>query len=234
MIDVAKTLHEWIDLIFGGDFPDKPLLWYEVAARTIVVYLAGLMLIRLGKSRLLSRTTPLDIIVGFILGSVLSRAITGSAALSGSIVSATVLVALHWFFTGLAFHSHWWGRLIKGHSYVLVEDGQIHRDNLKRSHISENDLLQQLRQKAHIDDLADVKLAVKERSGEISVIKRIAKPKVLQVDASEGVQTIRIILQECATEIDVPHDGINVHQTKAIAVQPRNTQTSESADRAQK
>src|SRR5438552_1744718 len=134
------NLQPALEWIFGGDAPSAQLTWGHIAARATVIYLAGLVLVRLGKSRLLSRATPLDVILAFVLGSLLSRAITGTAALSGTIVAAATLIALHWAFTRLALRSHWWGRLIKGDSYILIRDGEVQWDNLRRSHISEHDL----------------------------------------------------------------------------------------------
>ena len=81
---------------FGGDTPIEPLTLYQVAARDSLVYLAGLVVVRIGKSRLISRTTSLDVILGFILGSLLSRSITGHASISGTIVASAVIVAVHW------------------------------------------------------------------------------------------------------------------------------------------
>lgn len=165
-----------MDLIFGGDAPKGGLDWWQIVARATAIYLAALLLVRLGKSRLLSRATPLDVIVTFVLGSLLSRAITGSAALSATMIAAATLVVLHWSFTKLAFSSHWWGRLIKGDSYALIRDGEIQWDNLRRSHISENDLHEELRLNANVDDPRAVKLAVKERSGEVGVVLRDESP----------------------------------------------------------
>lgn len=156
--------------LFGGDAPQEPLRLHQVAARAVAIYIIGLAIVRLGKSRLISRATALDVILGFILGSLLSRAITGHASLSGTTVASAALVAAHWSFTALGFHCHWFGALIKGHAVPVVEDGQLHRDNLRSSHISEADLLGELRLQG-VDRIDKVKGAFKERNGEISVIK---------------------------------------------------------------
>src|SRR5262245_50810177 len=138
-------LSDSVNSLFGGDAPAAPLAWGQIAARGALIYLAGLILVRLGKSRLLSRATALDVILAFILGSVLSRGITGSAALSGTIVATGTLIALHWVFTALTYRFHWLGRLVKGNSQVLIADGQINWDAMRRSHISEHDLREELR-----------------------------------------------------------------------------------------
>lgn len=198
---MVEFLSDSLRLIFGGDTPDQPLAWGQFAARAALIYFAGIALIRLGKSRLLSRTTPVDVILAFVFGSVLSRAITGSAPLSGTIVAAATLVVIHSVLTALAFYSPFWGRLIKGHTHVLVADGEINWENMRHSHISERDLLEALRVSSHVDDVSSVQLAIKERSGEIGIVtKPSANPKfeaeVHEVNVHEGVQTIRIVIRQ--------------------------------------
>ena len=158
-----------IELVFGGDFPHDPLLLHQVAARAVVVYIVGVALVRIGKSRIVSRMTSLDVILGFILGSLLSRGITGHASLSGTVAGSTAIVACHWAFTALTFKWHSLGTLLKGHVRLLVTDGVLQLDNMRRSHISSHDLEEAMRLKG-VEDIREVRRAYKERNGEISVI----------------------------------------------------------------
>ncbi|HLJ09687.1 MAG TPA: YetF domain-containing protein [Planctomycetaceae bacterium] len=188
------NLAEAIQILLGGDSPGKPLGLGQVAARSCVMYAVGVFAVRLGKSRLLGRATPLDVILGFVLGSLLSRGINGSASLSGCAVAAATLVAVHWALTAVAYRYHWVGDLVKGHCHQLVSNGEILWPNMRRSHISEHDLREDMRLKANIDDVRQVQVAFKERSGEIGVVKRQAEPKVIEVGVRDGVQTVRIEL----------------------------------------
>src|SRR6187401_655205 len=113
---VAEALH----YVFGGDFPDDPLKLHQVMARGILMYLVVLAIIRLGKSRSIGRISPLDVLLGFILGSLVSRGITGHASLSGTAGSSAALVAVHWVLTRLACQWHWFGDLVKGHADMIV------------------------------------------------------------------------------------------------------------------
>jgi len=192
---MSESLMHLLRTTFGGDTPEAPLGWTQIAARGAIIYFAGFLLIRLGKSRLLGRSTPLDVVLAFVLGSVLSRGINGSASLSGSVVAAATLISMHWSFTGLACRSHGWGRLIKGNSHALVENGKILWENMRRSHISQNDLEEELRLNANVADVGEVKIAVKERSGEVGVVKEKSKPSVIDVTAQDGIQTIRIRIE---------------------------------------
>jgi uncharacterized membrane protein YcaP (DUF421 family) len=186
---IGNILHD----AFGGDYPVDPLALHQIAARAAIVYLGGLIIVRIGKSRLISRTTSLDVILGFILGSLLSRGITGHASISGTILASAVIVAVHWVLTAVACRSHGFGTLFKGNSELVVEDGRILRAPMKHSHISDHDLIEQLRLRGY-DDLEQVRAAYKERNGEISVLEKKPEPRVLDVAVHSGVQTIRIAL----------------------------------------
>lgn len=160
----------WLELIFGGDVPQQPLELYQVAARAVLVYLVGLVVVRIGKSRLVGRMTALDVIVGFILGSLLSRGITGQASISATAVASAAVVASHWALTWLTCQSHALGVIFKGDAILLVENGQPLLEALRKTHISENELKEGLRL-AGVDDIRQVRQAYRERNGEISVLK---------------------------------------------------------------
>jgi uncharacterized membrane protein YcaP (DUF421 family) len=191
---VLQQLGEALQFIFGGDFPSDPLRFHQAAARAVVVYLVGLAIVRIGKSRLIGRLTALDVILGFILGSLLSRGITGHASISGTGAACAAIVAAHWVLTLIACHSHAFGTLLKGHAHLIVKDGQPLRQDMNRSHVSDHDLEEELRLKG-IEELKEVKLAFKERNGEVSVIKRKKQMQVADVAVQQGVQTVRIELE---------------------------------------
>jgi uncharacterized membrane protein YcaP (DUF421 family) len=187
----------WLTYIFGGDFPPDPLLLHQAAARGVLIYLIGLVIVRIGKSRLIGRITALDVILGFILGSLLSRGMTGHASISGTSAACAAIVAAHWLLTLLACHWHGFGTLLKGNAYVIVEDGKALRKNMSRSHISEHDLEEELRLGglSGMDALDQVQCAYKERNGQLSILKKRKPPRVLEVAVQGGVQTIRLEVQ---------------------------------------
>src|SRR4051812_40686112 len=187
---LADTLHQ----IFGGDFPDDPLKLHQAIARAVVVYIAVLALIRIGKSRSIGRISPIDVLLGFILGSLASRGITGHASLSGTVASSAALVATHWLLTLIACQSHWVGNLIKGRSHLIVEEGKTIPESMLRHHISIHDLQEAMRIKGY-DDLSKVREAYKERNGEISVLAKKEQARVIDVAVQGGVQTVRIQLE---------------------------------------
>jgi uncharacterized membrane protein YcaP (DUF421 family) len=124
----------------------EPLSVWQMALRAAIVYLAALALVRLGEKRFLGKYAALDFILGFVLGSVLSRAITGNAPFFEAIFGgALVTVLMHWLFAVLSFHWDRFGDLVEGKERILVRDGEIEWEAMRRSHIREDDLLAAVR-----------------------------------------------------------------------------------------
>src|ERR1700733_12215474 len=69
-------------------------LWQE-CARAVLIFVYGLILLRISGRRTFGDWSALDIIISIIIGSALARALTGSAPLPGTLAAAAVLTALH-------------------------------------------------------------------------------------------------------------------------------------------
>ena len=167
----------------------------QIALRAALIYLFGLLIVRFGGDRrFIGKHAAFDVILSIILGSTLSRAINGAAPFFGTLGGAAVLVGLHWLVAALACRFDRLDPMIKGHSRVLIQDGQLKRKVMKEYHISQKDLESALRQGAKITDPAHVKLAFQESNGSISILPREQEPQIIEVDVEEGVQTVRIQL----------------------------------------
>ncbi|TGN43642.1 DUF421 domain-containing protein [Paracoccus liaowanqingii] len=142
-----------------------------MVVRAVVVFAFAVLIVRMGEKRFIGKNTAFDVILGVMLGSVVSRAITGQSPFIPTLCAAVVLVALHWLFSRIAFRWSPFGTLIKGRTRILVHDGEVDWEAMSRSNLSRDDLLGALRLKASITDWANVKEARLERNGEISVIQ---------------------------------------------------------------
>jgi uncharacterized membrane protein YcaP (DUF421 family) len=184
-------VENWLGLLLGVGLESKELGVWQMGLRAIVVYVVTVIMVRLGKKRFLGRATAFDVILGIMLGSIVSRAVTGNAPMLPALVASAVLVLMHFVFSGMALRWHGFGSLIKGNARLIVRDGAIDERNLRKAHMTEHDLHEDLRSKsvARLDQVAEARL---ERSGQMSVIKAESEPKVIEVAVAEGVQTIRI------------------------------------------
>jgi len=163
----------------------------QTCLRALVVYVGGMIVLRAGEHRSLRRGGVFDVVLAFILGSVLSRAINGSGSLLPTLGVTVLLVGLHRLIATAAFHSHRFGSLAKGDASLLVQDGEPRTDVMRRYSISQRDLDEGLRLH-EIGDLGTVHEAWIERSGDISAVPKRKEPRVVEVAVEAGVQRIRI------------------------------------------
>src|SRR5436305_1400849 len=145
-----------------GARPEE-LTFVQISLRGVVVFIATLIMVRLGHKRSLSRKTAFDAVLLVILASVLSRAINGSAAFFATLGGGLVLVLLHRLLAFIAFHSHWFGCLIKGRPELIIEDGDFVLNTMHRNHISTHDVEEDMRLSLHDDDVSKVKKGRVER-----------------------------------------------------------------------
>jgi uncharacterized membrane protein YcaP (DUF421 family) len=189
------SLWETLRWALGVDTDPRSYTVLQVSLRALLVYLVGLLILRLGRNRLLGRQSPFDIVLGFVLGSVLSRAINGTSQILVTFVSALVLVLAHRLVAFLSFRSHGFGAVVKGEPHTIVRDGQIDWQQMRKEHISERDLEEALRMHAKTADEKRIAEARLERNGEISIVERPKEAKVIEVRVAEGIQTVRIEIQ---------------------------------------
>jgi uncharacterized membrane protein YcaP (DUF421 family) len=148
------------------------LTFVQISLRGVIVFMATLAIIRCGDRRFLSQKTAFDAVLGFILASMLARAVNGTAAFFPTLGGGFVLVMLHRVLAYWSRRSHGFGSLIKGRSDVLIRDGKLDEARASLNRLSQHDILEDLRLHGNVQDVADVAIAVFERNGQISVVPR--------------------------------------------------------------
>ncbi len=189
MTQVWHELDWWLGLNTANVAPGQMIL------RALIVYLVALALVRLGATRFLGKNTAFDIILGIILGSVISRGINGSAPFFSTLAASVALVGIHWVFAVLAFRSHRFGRLVKGSNHELYKSELLLWEQMRRHHITEHDLMEAVRLQAKQDSLDGIAAIRLERSGNISVIQAPREPQIIEITVADGVQTVRLHLE---------------------------------------
>jgi uncharacterized membrane protein YcaP (DUF421 family) len=157
--------------LFGVGVEAQHLSILQVVLRAVLIFFTTLCIVRFADKRFFAKKTAFDLILGFILASMMARAINGSEQLGPTITAGFMLALLHRSLAWLTCKWPQFAGLIKGHSQTLVENGQIDRERLREHHIGEDDLYEELRLKG-IESPSETKLARLERSGEISVIEK--------------------------------------------------------------
>lgn len=144
--------------------------WWQELPRAFVVFVFGLILLRLSGRRAFARWSALDIIVSIIIGSSLSRALTGSAPLGGTFLAMILLAFLHWLLARTAARSQRFAHLVEGSAVVLGQSGTVLAHRLRQHNISATDIHEALR-KQGVADVAQTRQLTLEPSGNITVLK---------------------------------------------------------------
>jgi uncharacterized membrane protein YcaP (DUF421 family) len=148
------------------------ITWWQMSIRAILIFFSALILVRFGGKRIFGKNSSFDIVLGVILGSILSRALTGNARFFPTLAAALTLVALHMFLAKMAFQSKRIGHLIKGKETQLMAHGKLNWELMKKTDMTRHDLLEAARIKGSVSGFDRVEAAFLERSGDVSIIKK--------------------------------------------------------------
>ncbi len=143
----------------------------QLCARAAILFLVGIVYIRIAGRRTFSHATPLDIVVAIVVGSNLSRAMTGKAPFWPALAATLLLVVLHRVLAMLTLRWSWLAKFMKAEPVVLVRDGVEDREAMRRHGIGDMDLLEGLRLE-QVERPEEVRLATLENNGRISVVRR--------------------------------------------------------------
>jgi uncharacterized membrane protein YcaP (DUF421 family) len=144
-----------------------PLLF--VALKALLLYVTAVIGFRLCKRRLLSDLSPFDFIAAVAVGAIVGRIPSASDAtyLRGAVTLVTVLLA-HAAITRLRQFPRFM-RVIEHAPRIIVADGEILEDELRRCGLTRGDLQSLLRRQG-VHDLATVRYLIVEQRGQISLI----------------------------------------------------------------
>lgn len=143
----------------------------QVCVRAILVYFVLILFVRMGKKRFLGRATVFDAILIIMIGSLSSRAVSGTAPLVATLAGTLCFIVVHWVISYASVRWSTLSFLVKGDDTVLIKNGRVDRKALRDAHMSADDLAEDLREHG-VESQQDVKEARLERSGKLSVLKK--------------------------------------------------------------
>ncbi len=158
-----------IHFIFGQG---KDLNVLNMACRAVVMFFVTLLFIRIAGMRSFAKKSAFDDIIVIMLGAILSRPVVGASAFLPTLTGGLVLVLIHKILARISLHSKVISSLIKGQSRCLYNNGQYNKENMRKSSLSEDDILEELRVSLHQNNLENVEEIHVERGGKVSIIKK--------------------------------------------------------------
>jgi uncharacterized membrane protein YcaP (DUF421 family) len=204
--------------------------WIEIILRTLTTVVTLLVLTRLIGKRQLSQLSLFEYITGITIGSIASYvSLDLNTEWYLGILSLVVWAAVSIGVEFLQMKSKTMRDLLDSRATVLIKDGKILEDNLKKERITTDELLEQLRKK-NVFNTADVEFAIIESNGAINVLLKKENqpitPKHLGIKVSPEKEPQAVIMDGEILDEPLAALGLNrkwLHtELEKLGVAPEN------------
>ena len=137
--------------------------------RTIFLYLVLIAVVRIMGKRQIGQMEPAEFVVTMLVANLASIPMQdGGIPLYSGLVPILTVLGVELLLSGLSVRSVKFRRLLCGKPVILIDNGKILRDNLRRTRITMDELTELLRQK-DVLQVETVQFAILETNGQLSV-----------------------------------------------------------------
>jgi uncharacterized membrane protein YcaP (DUF421 family) len=144
----------------------------DLVIRATVVFFFIFLITRISGRRELSSLEPFDVILLVVLGDLVQQGITQSdESVTGTLIVISTVTLLSVGVSWVSFRSGRVRLVTEGEPIVLVQDGEVIERNLRRERLTVTDLQEEARQQ-QVSSMTDIRWAILERDGSISVIPK--------------------------------------------------------------
>jgi len=152
----------WLDMFYLN----LPLI--EKVLRPVIVYAFLVIILRLAGKRELAQINPFDLVVLLTLSNTVQNAIIGNDnSVTGGLIGAATLIVVNYLVVRVLFQHPRLEKLAEGEEAVLVQDGQVLSENLRKEAISLKEL-EIVAHKQGFESLKGVRKAVLDPGGVLS------------------------------------------------------------------
>ncbi|MCU7247334.1 DUF421 domain-containing protein [Pseudomonas koreensis] len=139
--------------------------------RAAAMYVALMVLFKIAGRRSLAELTTFDFVLLMIIGEATQQALLGDDfSLTNAMLVIVTLIAIDVGLSLLKQRSGWVSRLIDGEPTIIVENGKLLHHRLRHARLVEADVMEAARSSQGIEKIEQIKFAIIERNGKISVI----------------------------------------------------------------
>jgi uncharacterized membrane protein YcaP (DUF421 family) len=143
----------------------------ETIVRAAVIYVALLVIFRIMGQRSLSQITTFDFVLLLIISEAIQNGLVGqSYSVTNALLLILTLVGIDLALSELKQHSPRLEKWMEGLPVILVDEGRLLHDRMNKARVDESDILTAARQAHGLERLEQIKYAVLERSGGISIV----------------------------------------------------------------
>jgi uncharacterized membrane protein YcaP (DUF421 family) len=160
-------MRHWLNDVFSRPDPHGMAV---IAGKTAIIYVFLIIGLRLLGKRELGQMTIYDLVLIIVLANSVQNAMVGSdTSLVGGVVAAITLLILNRLFTVAVAHSTKLRHVMVGEPLLILHDGHLLMDRLRREGVSREQVMAALREHGMAKP-EDAQMAVLEVDGTISVV----------------------------------------------------------------
>jgi uncharacterized membrane protein YcaP (DUF421 family) len=146
--------------------------WWELIARGLIVYFFLILVLRATGKRQIGQMSPFDLVLLMVLSNAVQNSMNGGDnSVTAGLILAVTLVAANWTVGKITASSKTMEQLVEGSPQVLFHNGKVYEKALSESQITRQELLSAVH-KAGYTDLEEIRTAILENDGSISVIPK--------------------------------------------------------------
>ncbi|MFK3661104.1 DUF421 domain-containing protein [Scandinavium sp. NPDC088450] len=143
----------------------------DMILRAVAIYLILVVVFKIAGRRALLQMTSFDLILLLIISEATQQGLLGNDfSVTGAALCIITLIVMDMLFGKLKKYLPGAEEMIDGTAVVLVENGVLLRGKMKMADISEEDIMASARSNQGLTKLAEIKFAILETNGHISII----------------------------------------------------------------
>jgi len=144
----------------------------DIVFRAVFLYLFMLFLMRVIGRRELSSLSAVDLVLLIVLGDATQQGLTqDDYSVTGAVIAISTIAALQVLVSYVSFRSRRVRKVLEGHPIVVIQDGKLLEQNLRRQRMTPDELAEEMRIQ-QIGSFEDVRWGILESNGSVSFVKK--------------------------------------------------------------
>jgi uncharacterized membrane protein YcaP (DUF421 family) len=144
----------------------------DIAIRGIVLFAFMSFIMRVVGRRELSSLTAIDLVLLIVLGDAIQQGLTqDDYSVLGAMIAVSTIAVMQVSLSYLGYRFRRLRPILEGRPVVIVQDGGVIEQNLRRDRLTVDEILEEARQQ-QVGSLAEVEWAILEPNGQISFLTK--------------------------------------------------------------
>jgi len=144
----------------------------DIILRSALLYIVVLLTLRMTTRKTMRSSTPLDMVVIFLVGGMATQAaLAGDHSISGIILAILTVAGMHMLISTAKAHWPFVGFVSDGSPVVIFSNGEWARSEMRRLRVQEQDVYAEMRQNGH-KSIDEVETAVIEHNGALTILPK--------------------------------------------------------------